>query len=80
MIQLPQIPAGCYCYNNEGCCPHWRRKDNWVYCEHLKVATEVATEPEPTVPHDEGYAYEPMSLIWDQVKECGVNDEDPDED
>jgi hypothetical protein len=74
-----QIPLGVYCYDQNGCCPHWRREGNWVYCQHLKIATEVADAPEPEGPHDKGYEYVPLSLVWDQVKECGVNDEDPDE-
>ncbi len=74
-----QIPLGVYCYDGNGLCPHWRREGNWVYCDHLKIATEVASEPEPSEPHAPSHEYVSLSLIWDQCKECGVNDDDPDQ-
>jgi len=75
MTQEQQVPQGVYCYDGKGCCPHWRRDGQWVYCELLKIANEPADAPEPTVPHAPGYEHQPMALLWDQVKECGVNDD-----
>lgn len=78
-MAIEQIPPGTYCYVGKIVCPHWRREGNWVYCDHLKIATEVATEPEPSNPHAPGYQHEPLALVWDQVKECDVNTEEPDD-
>jgi hypothetical protein len=59
------IPDGIYCYNNFSKCPFWdMNKDmphqNSGYCHYLK----------------EGDWYEDGTmLLWDQVKECDINDD-----
>ena len=47
-------------------CPYWKKlkeKDKYgnaiYYCKYLKQKSEE---------------YDPINLIWDMVKECGVND------
>lgn len=72
---LEVIPEGIYCYNAGGICPHWRRDGEWTYCEHLKIVSEDHTQPEPTTTPQTGYELPDFSLIWDQVKECGINDD-----
>ena len=59
-----RIPKGVYCYDENGVCPFWSR---------IALA--------PTI--DSGYcsflarsdAEVGFGLLWDQVKECGVNRE-----
>lgn len=63
---------GLYCYDENGLCPYWSadtnkpRQENG-YCAYLEVGD---WEPD-------GW----LSLLWDQVKECGlkVEDDDPKE-
>lgn len=79
-IRIPKDT--CYCYKylryieasekipyggmNIKVCPYWKilkEKDkygnNICYCKYLKLKSEE---------------YDPLNLIWDMVKECGVND------
>jgi hypothetical protein len=68
------IPDGIYCYgirnNQRYICPYWSiRKDKPKqengYCSFL----------------DNGdWEYECSGLLWDQVKECGINEEISEED
>lgn len=69
MTRLNGIPVGHYCYINDTSikiegdyfpillCPYWQRTKDGVRCEYLG---EEAKEGDDL-------------LIWDQVKECGVN-------
>jgi hypothetical protein len=75
------IPAGIYCYQRlipyrtesgeirlrtEGLCPYWSLRGEYDgHCAFLNVGD-----------NDENGTL----LLWDQVKECGVNDEFFDED
>ena len=64
--QEQYIPEGAYCYSERGICPFW--------------------EMDPTEPEQEnGFCHylnegdwdsEGVSLLWDQCKECGVNEQD----
>lgn len=59
------IPQGVYCYDKNGICPYWsKRKD----------------QPD----HDNGYCslmgkgdweIDGLSLLWDAVKECNLNND-----
>jgi hypothetical protein len=58
-----KIPKGVYCYDENGICPYWSKQKD---------------KPD----HDNGYCsflgrgdweVEGLSLLWDQVKECGLN-------
>jgi hypothetical protein len=61
-----KIPKGMYCYDANGVCPYWGLDTN-----------------RPT--HENGFCtFIPMNdwdcnigipLLWDQVKECGINDD-----
>ena len=60
------IPDGCYCYGENGTCPFWdkdqsRDDQESGYCWFMKCGDW----------HDNG-----GGLLWDQCKECGINDED----
>jgi len=84
-----RIPQGLYCYDFNGICPYWSRKSDLPiqengYCAFLeesdferneKIGRVACINPPNTFiePHEV-----PMSLIWDQVKECGINDDDED--
>ena len=60
------IPKGLYCYDKNNLCPYWSmrvgkpRQENG-YCSYLERGDWEA---------------EGVSLLWDQVKECGLEDED----
>jgi hypothetical protein len=69
MIDKKSIPKGAYCYDHLeptkkgslkviGLCPHFKSTKYGAYCRYLK---------------ERSYEYDITSLIWDQVKECGVN-------
>ena len=64
------IPKGPYCYDGSGLCPHWERRADKPeqengFCRHLN--------------HGD-WESEGLSLLWDQVKECGINNEWDEED
>lgn len=63
------IPKGLYCYDEKGVCPAWGRSAYYPpqengYCTFLMQGD---------------WENEGVSLLWDQVKECGVNCETDDE-
>jgi hypothetical protein len=59
------IPKGPYCYGSNGIlCPFWRKIDNKPdqlngYCTLLKVGDWMP---------------DASGELWDQVKECGINE------
>lgn len=68
------IPKGYYCYDENGVCPYWSiRKDKPHqrngYCSYLKRGDWEFSHTDLPKDHPVQTA---MSLIWDQVKECGV--------
>lgn len=59
------IPKGCYCYDQKGICPYWSKREDKPdqengFCSYLNRGD---------------WDVEVLSLLWDQVKECGINDE-----
>jgi len=70
-MQKAQIPTGMYCYTydqdgHSKLCPYWGIRDDKPeqengYCAFLGKGD---------------WDFDQLSLIWDQVKECGINDED----
>lgn len=52
------IPYGDYCYDKNGICLHWKKTEQGASCLALNV---------------ESKKYQSFNLIWDQVKECGIN-------
>lgn len=84
------VPAGCYCYTPVAVerrgedgpvlkiepCPYWKARRDWPeqaygYCRFLKAGDsskgrDAEGRPRATL------------LLWDQVKECGINPDDPD--
>lgn len=62
------IPVGPYCHGANGTCPYWgmdetQESQNNGYCALLKQGD---------------WQHDGIGLLWDQCKECGIND--PDED
>lgn len=58
------IPNGCYCYDNNGTCPFWdkikdRPHQESGYCHWLQVGD---------------FDINGTMLLWDQCKECGLNE------
>ena len=90
MKSKSNIPKGMYCYDQDGVCPYWSinkdlpEQENG-YCSFLDKSDYQRNEElgeiqwqngkgeitRISIPHEI-----PMSLIWDQVKECGINDDD----
>lgn len=68
------VPKGMYCYERtkDGTqlrCPYWRSNPSRDYQENgCCLLLDI-----------EDYSESPFSLLWDQCKECGVNDEWDDE-
>lgn len=65
MTDHPEIPHGPYCYdrpdgNTRRVCPHWKPTADGAECTLLRLGSERE---------------DPTNLVWDQVKECGINDE-----
>ena len=62
-----KIPKGLYCYDANGICPYWSLSKNGGvqnngYCAYLELGD---WEPDGWI-----------SLLWDGVKECGLNTND----
>ena len=78
------IPYGFYCYNVKGKCPYWSIKEDRPeqyngWCDYLRKG-DLELEREMVLRDMDG-ANEafgnqlpfPVSLLWDQCKECNVN-------
>jgi hypothetical protein len=67
------IPPGPYCYRyagGKGRCPWWALNKDQPhqqngYCEYLGWGD---------------WQQEVLTLLWDQVKECGINDDEDEDD
>ena len=81
------IPKGCYCYDENGICPYWDIQDDLPeqyngYCGFLgkndmELAQEMELENCSTGERVCGDDLPfPVSLLWDQCKMCGINDDD----
>ena len=84
------IPKGLYCYDESGVCLYWSLKADLPnqengYCAYLGKSDWDLNEEggavetwqggkrmADTPPHEAK-----MSLLWDQVKECDVNTDEP---
>lgn len=68
------IPEGLYCYNENGVCPYWSLREDKPhqrngYCSFLEQGDWEFTSED--YPEDHPFQTA-MSLLWDQVKECGL--------
>lgn len=79
------IPKGIYCYGVQDGkrvrCPYWSLRDDQPeqhngYCSFLERGDWEVKIPPDFPPH---FPTSCLSLLWDAVKECGIN-EDYDED
>ena len=78
------IPYGMYCYNAKGTCVYWSLKDDREeqyngWCDFLEKG-DLELEKEMVLKDMQGakevFGDElpfPVSLLWDQCKECGIN-------
>ena len=62
MKNLDIIPNGPYCYSDDGLCLYWSKRHDKPeqengYCDYLQRG---------------GWDVQRLSLLWDQVKECGI--------
>jgi len=86
------VPKGMYCYTPKSIryredgmpsmeiepCPYWKRRGDWPeqgygYCRLMKVGDNTQGRQPNGRPMG-------TMLLWDQVKECGINHEFPGED
>jgi hypothetical protein len=85
------IPKGCYCYDANGVCPYWSLREDRPeqyngWCDYLgKGDIEIAQEMEVRNAKTGEVCKAcdlpfPMSLLWDQCKECGIQCDDEDDD
>ena len=63
------IPKGPYCYDENGLCPFWDAhpemgKQSYGYCNYIQKGDWMSGG---------------TMLLWDQCKECGINDSDQDD-
>ena len=80
------IPHGDYCYDEKGLCPYWDIDDDRPYqyngyCWFLEqgdweLESEMTFKNKKTGEVLRGDDMPiPVSLLWDQCKHCGINDE-----
>lgn len=74
MNDKKKIPKGEYCYDEKGNCPYWEIRDDKPnqrngYCKYLKRGDWQA---KPGKKWPKGAPLSALSLLWDQVKECGM--------
>lgn len=73
------IPYGQYCYSSNKLCPYWSIKNNLPeqmngYCSYLEKSDRdlhneyIENIDNKNIPFS-------LSLLWDQCKECGINEE-----
>ena len=85
------IPRGPYCYDDDGVCPYWSIKDELPnqyngYCAYLEqsdvdLCCDMELENMRTGEVERGCDVPfPVSLLWDQCKMCGINDDWDEED
>lgn len=65
------VPQGHYCYDSDGLCPFWDRFSSYPeqgngYCGLMERGDWMAKGNGGTF------------LLWDQCKECGINENDED--
>lgn len=81
------IPKGCYCYDENGTCPYWDKiegapKQYNGYCWYLEQGDMEILAEDDFTEQNTGEVRKgkdlpfPVSLLWDQCKECGINDDD----
>ena len=80
------IPRGPYCYDENGDCPYWsldkdRPRQRNGYCAYLGKGDwdlneeRVWIDPKGNEISGKEIGL-PLSLLWDQCKECGINEEE----
>lgn len=80
------IPKGDYCYSEKSVCPYWSVREDRVeqengYCSFLGKGDVEINQTAVLEDMDTGEKISgkdipfPVGLLWDQVKECGINDE-----
>lgn len=57
------IPKGMYCHDEKNVCPYWKATEDDYYCAFQEI--------------NDSEIY-PFGLLFDQCKECGINEEDDD--
>ena len=85
------IPYGIYCYNENGVCPYWDTRPELPpqqngYCAYLETSdyernlndedkdVEIICNGENKVVKASEIPFG-FSLLWDQCKECGINED-----
>ena len=72
------IPKGIYCYDENGVCPYWSLDPDLPYQRNGRCAFLKRSDSDVTSPNLPDKLQSASSLLWDQCKECGVNDDSDD--
>jgi hypothetical protein len=89
---ISRIPKGIYCYDEKGICPYWSinsdlpKQENGVcsflndndYSRNEQIGRIECKDSNGFVSFFEPHEV-PMSLLFDQIKECDVNMDDENE-
>jgi len=86
------IPKGLYCDGKNGLCPYWSivehkpdmfngycsylRKGDWELSKESEIVDFKTKKIIKSKGEESDFSF---SLLWDQVKECGINMEDEDD-
>ena len=89
---IKKIPKGPYCYDENGLCSYWKLLGKYHeqedgYCEFLGYGDwEINEQKDLGVIYIKGKSSRlkfsgheiglPIGLLWDQCKECGINEEE----
>ena len=69
------IPKGIYCYDEKGTCPYWSCEVDYEEDDWMKMRPTMFGKCSFLDISDRTIS----GLLWDQCKECGINDDDEDE-
>ena len=86
-MRISNIPEGQYCYDKNGLCPNYKTKTvNTVAIPFCKLLNdggidnntteeefELLKEFHGTSDINDIFDLYPLDLLWDSVKECGLN-------
>jgi uncharacterized protein YqeY len=90
-IDKSKIPSGMYCYSKENGtyrpCPYWKnitdsKVPDIIWCEVMQRGDTSNLDEnsfnklvDAYESEDAVYEKYPYTMLWDQNKECGINDE-----
>ena len=85
MKDKSKIPQGAYCYDENGTCPYWSIRFPKSRTEYSNGEEYLSYKEQAELQDDQccGYCsfldqwdWDEGGELWDQCKECGINDYD----